>query len=264
MHNLYFFTYAFAMLKRHCIVVCMLLFFQMNCFAQTAETYYEEGQKYELALNEKVAYNHYLLAHKSDPSSIKALYKCAELSSRIGTRETNSHLKLTYYESSLAYAKLLIKINPAGEEANLAMSMALGRLALTKSGKEKIRFVKEIKMYADKTIAINSKNFKAWHIIGKWNYEVSDLNFLEISAIKLFFGGIPEASFSTAIQAYEKVKGINPYFCSNYLELAKAYKKTNQTSKAVANLKLMLSLQNNTEEDASLKKQAAALIKAWN
>ncbi len=264
MHNLSIFSSHQQVLKRYFSICFFWFFFQLHAFAQSFDACYEEGLKLESALNEKAAYNQYLKAHKIDPSSIKALYKCAELSSRIGIRQSNPQTRLMYYESSLAYAKLLIKTQPGTQEANLAMAIALGRLALVKSGKEKIRYVKEIKIYAEKTVAINPQNFKAWHIIGKWHYEVSNLNFMERTAIKLFFGGIPESSFAAAIQAYEKAKSINPFFCSNYLELAMAYNKCNQHSKAVANLKSMLALQDKTEDDAILKKQASALLKAWN
>jgi tetratricopeptide (TPR) repeat protein len=143
------------------------------------------------------------------------------------------------------------------------MAMSLGRIALTKSGKEKIVTVKDIKKHADQALKINPNNFKAWHILGKWHYEVSDLNFIESAAVKLFFGGLPESSFSMAINAYEKAKKIAPEFCLKYLELAKAYYKNDQKSLAISQLKKVIQLPSSTADDIIIKKEAGTLIKNW-
>ena len=124
-------------------------------------------------------------------------------------------------------------------------------------------FVKDIKAHADKAVKINPYNFKAWHIIGKWNYEVSNLNMLEKAATKVFYGGLPSSSFKAAIEAYEKAKALNPNFALNYLELAKAYKKNSEKAKAISMLKLAQNLPVKTEDDPRIKREAAELLKSW-
>jgi tetratricopeptide (TPR) repeat protein len=123
--------------------------------------------------------------------------------------------------------------------------------------------VKEIKKFADKAIQINPNNFKAWHILGKWHYEISNLNFFEKAAIKLFYGGLPESSFKISIKSYEKAKSINSKFCLNYLELAKAYEKNDDINQAITNLKLLLQLPNSIEDDFAIKQEASDLLKKW-
>jgi len=237
-----------------------LLFCAGTALAQDFNTLIQEAEKLEKEQKELQALKKYTEAQKLKPTDLHVLYKCSELYSRIGVRETNPVIRDQYYKSSLAFAQMAYKYHPQSDDANVAMSMALGRMALTRSGKEKVSTVKEIKAYADNAIRINTKNFKAWHIIGKWNYEVSNLGFLERAAIKLLYGGLPNSSFSESVKAYEKVKELNPYFGTNYLELAKAYHKLDDNKNAEKNLKYVIAMPNYTEEDPIVKTKATELL----
>lgn len=238
----------------------ILLLWARMAFTQDFNSLIQDGAKLEKEQKELQALKKYTEAQKLKPTDFHVLYKCSELYSRIGVRETNSASQEQYYKSSLAYAQMAYKYYPQSDDANVAMSMALGRLALTRSGKEKVSTVKEIKTYADNAIRINPKNFKAWHIIGKWNYELSNLGFFEKAAIKIIYGGLPNSSFSESVKAYEKVKELNPYFGSNYLELAKAYQKLDDNINAQKNLKYVIAMPNYTEEDPIVKTKATKLL----
>jgi tetratricopeptide (TPR) repeat protein len=244
----------------------IFLFFQLlswSTIAQSFDQYVIEGRRSEKNLDEENSLKYYFLAYQIRPTEIEPLYKVCELNSRIGNRCKQSESKEKYYQNALDFSKKLVQLHPNNDLSHVAMAMSLGRIALTKSGKEKIVTVKDIKKHADMALKLNPNNFKAWHILGKWHYEVSDLNFIESAAVKLFFGGLPESSFSLAINAYEKAKKIAPEFCLNYLELAKAYYKNDQKSLAISQLKKVIQLPSSTADDIIIKKEAGTLIKSW-
>ena len=64
---------------------------------------------------------------------------------------------------------------------------------------------------------------------------------------KVFLGGVPLGSLKNSIAAYEKARTLNPNFALNYLELARAYHKDNNTTKAISLLKIVLTLPIQTE-----------------
>ncbi len=222
----------------------------------------KEADRLEAIPNEKAAFLKFKEALKLQPANLYALTKCSELCSRIGARETNAKMKDDYIATGIIYAKTSLRLFPESDDANVAMAICVGRTVLTKSGREKISAVKEIKGYADKAISINPKNFKAWHILGKWNYEVSNLTGLERTAAKIMYGGLPGASLKNSISCYEKAKAISPSFILNYLELARAYKKNGEAGKAVPLLTYMLTLKNQTEDDPRIKADAQNLLAA--
>ena len=243
----------------------LLLFTQLNniLFAQDINAILKEAQWLELVPDQKAALVKYKEVLKIQPNNVVALTNCAELCSNIGSRESNGKSRDNYYAVSLIYAKTAYKLYPANDAANVAMAIAQGRIILLKSGKEKIAAVKDLKMYADKATAINPSNFKAWHILGKWHYEVSSLNAFERSAAKLLYGALPTASLPSAIQYFEKAKTLSNTFILNYLELAKAYKKNGDKAKALAQLNYLLTIKNSTEDDQVYKNEAAVLLKKW-
>ena len=222
-----------------------------------------EAERLESIPDEKAAFGKFKLVLKYDPANLYALCKCSELCSRIGAREPDSHSRDSYYQAAVIYAKTALKLYPQSDEANVVMGIAIGRTSLVKSGKEKIAAAKEIRHYAETALKINPNNFKAWHILGKWNYEVSNLNFMERTAARVFYGGLPSASLKSAIAAYEKARSLSPTFLLNSLELAKAYKRNDENDKAVALLKALLPLPSQTEDDPRIKQEAATLIKNW-
>jgi tetratricopeptide (TPR) repeat protein len=232
--------------------------------AQDFNTLVKEADRLEAVPNEKAALAHFKEALKLQPQNVYVLTKCSELCSRIGNREKNTASRDSYYAAAQTYARTALHYQPHHDEANVAMAIAIGRVALLKSGKEKIGAVKDIKKYADLALKSNNRNFKAWHIIGKWHYEVSNLNMMEKAATKVFYGGLPAASLKESIRAYEFAKGLNPGFVLNYLELAKAYERNEEKTKAISLLRAIASLPAKTEDDPRIKAEAAVLLKKWS
>jgi tetratricopeptide (TPR) repeat protein len=223
-----------------------------------------EAERLEALPNEKAAFEYFKIINKKFPGNVYVLTKCSELCSRIGNRESDPKSRDTYYQAGIIYAKQALKIDPKSDDAHVSYAIALGRTSLLKGSKAKIADAKEIKNHADIALKINPSNFKAWHIIGKWNFEVSNLSMFERAATKVFYGGLPGATLMNAIIAYEKARSLKTGFLLNHLELAKAYKRNDDDKKAIASLKQILSLPGQTEDDPRIKKEANMLLKQWN
>ncbi len=231
--------------------------------AQDITTKLKEANRLEAIPDEKAALYAFKDILKIQPLNLYALTKCSELCSRIGGREVNIKTKDSYNQAAIIYAKTALKFYPQSDEANVAVAIAVGRTLLKKSGKEKISIVKDIKHYADAALKANPQNFKAWHVLGKWNYEIANLSTVEKTLAKILYGSLPDGSLRTSIAAYEKARAINPNFALNYLELAKAYEKNNNRHKAVSLLKILLTIPVKTEDDPRIKKEAVQLIRIW-
>ncbi len=249
---------------RFLLYFLFLIQFSFGVTAQDVHSLIREAERVERLPNEKAAFDQFKIINKKFPGQTYVLSKCSELCSRIGNREKDEKMRDAYYRAAVGYAKQALQINSGSDDAHVAMAIALGRVSLLKGGKEKIAGAKEIKMHAEKALAINPNNFKAWHIIGKWNFEVSNLSMMERAATKVFYGGLPGATMKNAIAAYEKARLLSYNFLLNHLELAKAYYKNEENKKAIASLKVILNLPSTTEDDARIKAEAMSLIKKWD
>ena len=144
------------------------------------------------------------------------------------------------------------------------MSIALGRLALMASGSEKIEDVREIKKYAERAIQLDPLNFKAYHVLGKWYFEVSNLSSFERWLVKVTYGALPAASYAEAIKNYEKSRQLNPALLVNYLELAKCYYNNNDKKKAIEFLKMIPRIPNSGAEDPTVRIEAKTFLEKWS
>jgi tetratricopeptide (TPR) repeat protein len=246
------------------LVALLICCFSNMLYGQDIEKLLQEAHTLESTFKEKAALEKYIEVQRLQPLNQIALYKCAELLGKIGARDKSNTIRDKKYSNALAFSTMLLKNYPNSDLAHESMAIVLGRLALTKSGKEKVDYVKEIKHHAEQAVKLNPNNFKAWHVLGRWHYEVSNLNFIETTAIRLLYGGMPDASYHLAVKAFEKAAEINAKFCLNFLELAKSYHKLDQNKKAISILKQLINLPNTNEDDPEIKSKALGYIKSWN
>lgn len=245
------------------ITFLLFLFSTLFCSAQDINQLIKEAQQYEKDLQELNALAKYKDVLRLQPTNILALTKSSELCSRIGARNKANKAKMNdFFAAAKTYAELALRVAPQNSESNFVMAMVTGRLAMSGTTKEKISAVHDIKKYADLSIQYNPSNFKAWHVVGKWYYELSNLNGLERAAAKLFYGGLPKGNYKDAIIAYEKARSLEPTFMLNYLELAKAYRKNKEAEKAIPLLKIMLTLPNKTEDDERIRNEGKKLLES--
>jgi tetratricopeptide (TPR) repeat protein len=246
------------------LIISIVIFFSlinpMSLSAQDISLLLRQAETYEKAFRDNDALQKYGDILKKDPLNVVALYKSSELYSIIGKRQPTKEKQKEFYMKGVALARQAIKINPNSSDANFAMAVSMGRMALISSGQDKIKAVKDIKTYSDKCIQLDPSNYKGYHVLGKWHYEVSDLNSLEKWLVKVTYGGLPQASIEDAIKNYEKSRQLNPGFLLNYLELAKAYRRRNDNQKARSLLKYMLTLPPATSDDPKIKEHGKKLL----
>ena len=241
------------------LVVCSVLP-TLPSRAQNVAVLMQQAQTLEKAFKDDEALKKYIEVLKHDPLHIDALCKTSELYNIIGKRRPTKEEQKQYYKTGESYARKALKVNPNHSEANFAMAISMGRMALISSGKDKVVAVKEIKTYADKCIQLDAKNFKGYHVLGKWHYEVSDLNSFERWIVKITYGALPPSSLDEAIKNYEKSKQLYPGFVLNYLELAKAYKRKGEKQKARVLLEQMQKLPPTASDDVKIKSLGRKLL----
>jgi hypothetical protein len=245
------------------LLFLLMAAFTGECYTQNAGLLIKQADSLEAALNETAAYIKFKEALRIDPGNFYSLWKCSELCSRIGFRQPAKEKKADYYTAGRIYAETAIKVKPDAADGYYALSLAMGRRAQIESGNDRIWAVREIKLNAEKALKINPHHGRAWHVLGKWHYEVSNLNGVEKAALKIFYGGLPKASLKDAIAAYEKARTLEPVFALNNLELAKACYKDGQKEKAIALLKAIPAMPAKTEDDARIKTEGKMLLDKW-
>jgi tetratricopeptide (TPR) repeat protein len=245
------------------LLTLLIVGFPCFLFSQDLSQNLKEAQKQEILLHENEAFLKYAEILKWDPANLIALWKCSELSSRIGARQPDKDKMRPYFIAARNYAAAALRVNPNSSDANCAMSLALGRVSVISSSRERVMLARDVKYFAENAIRLDPNNFRAYHILGRWNYDVSNLSVAERSFARVFYGKLPPSSLQEAIYDFEKSRSLNPGFILNYYELARSYHRIGEDKKAIANLHILLGLPNLIYDDTRVKVIARQLLTEW-
>lgn len=243
-------------MKKYCIL--LLLFFAsiIILHAQDYETFIKQAAVQEQQMKEVDALNSYKQALIVKPNDISALLKCSQLYIIIGYKEKEINNIHSYYDTAKEYNEQALKIDSSNIETNYLLALVYNKLSEIETEKKALaNDIRNTKTYIDKTIQLNANYAKAWHVLGCWYYNIANLPSLKKTAIKLFYGGMPNASLDQAIECYEKCLVLDPLYLSNYVTLAKAYRDDNQLMKEASLLQkaIKLPIHNSIEMDLKTK-----------
>jgi tetratricopeptide (TPR) repeat protein len=238
----------------------MALIFSCIIYAQDVDALIKEAEKFERDLKEADALNTYKNILAAQPENIKALCKCAELTGRIGNRLKEEKQRAAQFEIAKSYALAALKANNKDADANYVAAATAMRFTFVTGGKERAGYLRDMKNYADSALIINPNHARALYVLGKWNFEITEMNVADKAAVKILFGGMPKASLDAAIIHFEKARTADPLLSVNYLDLANAYIKFHRTDKAIDVLNKMQKLPPRTQDDAALKAEGKTLL----
>ena len=228
----------------------LLLLFTTVSFAQETALLLKEAKNFEIEFKEPEALDVYKQILANEPNHYLSLQKSVELSCNIGARKKSNTDKRIFYESALAFARRAILVDSNNANSYYLMALVSGKLTeVEDENKKRVALVNDIKVYADKALAINPNHGLANFIVGKWHFEMVTLNWFKKFAVKALYGGLPEPSIEESIKYLEKCKRLEPYFVLNYLTLADAYEENNNAVKKIEVLKQLVRLPKRTYDD---------------
>ncbi|MDZ7344917.1 MAG: tetratricopeptide repeat protein, partial [candidate division KSB1 bacterium] len=195
-----------------------------------------------------------------DSSHYEALWKLARAYIDVGLGSPKAQ-QMQYYFTGEKIARRCASLYPDSAEGHFFLAVALGRVALDVGGKHKIQLAKEIKTEAEAALQINPAHDGAMHLIGRWHYELSNLNFVERTVAKIVFGGLPPgASYEQAASFFEQAIAHNPQAPVHRLEYGRALLKLERVAAARAQLEKCLGLPDLFWDDPQHKQTARQLL----
>jgi tetratricopeptide (TPR) repeat protein len=250
---------------KRAVLFCFILL-GLAAAAWAGPTTYEQAMSLGDSLADKWdhqgAMNAYLKALEFNPNSYEAAWKAGDQTTEYANKLPSGQkaAKEAAFEKARQYCMKAITLNRQGDQGHFRLSVTYGRLALFRGGKEKINLAKMVKAEADTAILLNPKNDLAWHVIGRWNQDLANLNMILKAFAKLLFGGVPPGKNEDAVAAFQKAISINPNHVEHYLELARTYKLMGQKDLMRAPLEKCLSLPSVEEDDNAFKAEAKEML----
>jgi tetratricopeptide (TPR) repeat protein len=241
--------------------ICFLLAASLLSFAQDPVLLMAEGKALERKFLEDSALGKYKEAFRIQPSNLVAAIKCSELSGNMARRSSGTIKIAAWLSQSLAFADAAIKIDSNSADACCAQALSYKSMAELEEKKDKgTEYLRQWRTWAEKALSKDSSNARASHLLGSWHLEVLTQGSIRKATGKLLYGGLPEANINTAVGLMEYCRDMEPYFCQNFLDLAKAYNYNRNFEKAIATLERLAKLPTRRQDDVSFKAEGKELL----
>lgn len=116
-------------------------------------------------------------------------------------------------------AREAVQLDPKQSKGHTYLAIAVGKLALFEGGKRKVTLSDEVKAEAQKAINLDPQDDLAYHVLGIWNREVAELNWVLRKFAELLYGKFPEASLDEAIRDLQRAAKLAPDIIPHQVEL---------------------------------------------
>jgi len=188
------------------------------------------------------AYAQYAVALQAEPASYHALCRMARAESELG-EDASGEERRRLIAAAVEHARSAVRIAPDSAQGHVWLAVALGRQALKEGPKGKLALAREIKSEADRALALDPDNGRAYHVRAIWNREVASLNFFERAAANTVLGGVPAgASMDNAVRDLQKAIALEPDYVNHRLELGRTFRMLKRWDEARRELEKAIAL----------------------
>ena len=203
--------------------------------AELASNLAARGLEYEQALDVRAAVQCFEEAVKLNPADLFCLCLAAKQWSDL----TFYHDVLTDRErqvvnvKALEYAERAIVEHPKSPGGYLALCISKGRLGLFMDNKTKVKLAKEAQEAATTAIRLGPDNDVAHHLMGRWHYEMSKLNVVVRTIVRVMYGtSLAPGTKEEALESYKKAVELAPNRLIHHVETGRVLLELGQKDEA--------------------------------
>ena len=245
-----------------CLLVLLCLAFSFAAAqAQNAAALIEKGGRFDEQLKEKEALECYLPANRLEPNNVDLLVRIARQYRHLMSDTTSKMEKLRLGNISLQYAQRAAALAPNDSEAQLSPAISYGKMLPYMTSKDQVAASPLIKAAVDRTLQLDPRNDTAWHILGRWNRVLANVNVVKRLLAKAVYGDLPVTTNQEAEKCLQKAIAINPTRLIHYIELGRIYAEMGRKEEARANILKGLSMPNKEKDDPEMKEIGRETLK---
>lgn len=229
--------------------------------AETAEALIAKGDAFGERLQANEALQFYLPADKLEPNNAELLVRIARQYRHLMSDASSKKEKLRLGYISLGFAQRAATLAPNNADAQLSPAISYGKMLPSMGSKEQVDASPRIKEAVDRTLQLNPKNDTAWHILGRWNRVLADMNPLKRMLAGALYGNLPVTTNEAAEKCLLKAIALNPNRLMHYIELGRIYAAMGRKEDARKFIEKGLSMPNKEKDDPEMKTIGQELLK---
>jgi tetratricopeptide (TPR) repeat protein len=215
--------------------------------------------------NAQQALTHYREALALDSLHYDANWKASRVLVDLGLALPDSQKvqRDTLYNQARALAERAVRVNANGADGHYMVAVAVGRVALTKGARARVRYASVIRDEALRATELDTRHDGALHVLGRWNAEIQRLSGITKFFAKTFLGAsvFSQATWDNAESYFTQAVNNNPQNIYHHLDLAETLIDMDKPAEARTHLEQVGQLPLGCDPmDQTYKQQAAALL----
>lgn len=159
------------------------------------------------------------------------------------------------------YAKESIATDPESGPAHGYYGILIGRIGEIEGTKQKIINSYDVKEHTLLAIKYDPTKDTYQHVMGQWNYKLSELSWIERTVANLIYAELPDASYEEAEKYFIRAAELAPDQIRHFLWAGKAQLELDKNDLAKKNFETALALPKKSESDGHLQEEAEMLLK---
>ncbi len=242
--------------SRALTLFCALLVFsapQIWAESVDADALMKKGDRFDKALKAQEALDCYLPANQAEPDNVPLLLRIARQYRHLMTDASAKSEKLRLGNLSLQFAERAAELAPKNAEAQLSPAISYGKMLPYMSSKDQVDTSPKIKAAVDRTLELDPRNDNAWHILGRWNRVLANINVIKRVLANAIYGDLPKTSNEEAERCLLKAISINPDRLIHYIELGRIYAEMGRNEEARKYILKGLAMPNEEKDDPEMK-----------
>ena len=240
----------------------LLLFLSASCLAADPPltALVQQGDQEVGKRNLRAALVDFQQAEKLDPQNVEVLLRISQQNSDLmGGAQTAAEAQ-RLGQTALDYAQRAVALAPLNAKAHLAVAVACGRLTDFTDNRTKLEYSRRVKAEAEKAATLDPREDYAFHVLGRWNYRIANLNAVLKLMARMIYGGVPEASNEEAARNFQKAVELAPQRIIHHQELARVEVALGKRELARKEWQAVLALQAQTSDDEKAQREAKTFL----
>jgi len=196
---------------------------------------------------------------RRNPNAAELRWRRSRVRVELGLRASDKERQRELYRLGLEDARAAIAADSLNSRAYVAAAIAAGRLALVSGPRAKVELARQIRAYIDRALALDPNGDIAYHLRGRWRYEVATLSFFERTLVRLIYGGLPDASLEEAAEDFRRALALRERVV-HHLELGRTLLRLGDREGAIHELERALALSPTDPDDTTYQEEARRLL----
>jgi len=163
---------------------------------------------------------------------------------------------------ALNYGTKALELDRNNAKVHLNLAISYGHMTDFVGNKTKLEYSKIIYDEAQKSIELDPTDDYAWHVLGRWEAGVANINPMLKALAGLVYGGMPKASNEEAVRCFKKAVEIAPQRMMHHAELAHVYKQMGKNDLALQEWQNTLGIRAQDSDEEKYQQEAHAALDA--